>query len=89
MIREVQGRHYQSRFHGANPDEFGCPDLKMLAQTYGLGYRLIEHLEGIATLSDEFADDLPYIIEVPLDLDTKLTNRYDEAHCFEAERIHD
>jgi acetolactate synthase-1/2/3 large subunit len=89
MIREVQGRHYQARFHGANPSEFGCPNLKMLAQTYGLGYRLVESMENIATLGDVFSDDLPYIIEVPLDLDTKLTNRYDEGHCFEAERIHD
>lgn len=89
MIREVQGRHYQARYHGANPSEFGCPDLKMLAQTYGLGYRLVESMEDIAKLADVFADDLPYIIEVSLDLDTKLTNRYDEAHCFDEERIHD
>jgi hypothetical protein len=61
----------------------------MLAQTYGLGYRLVESIENIATLGDVFSDDLPYIIEVPLDLDTKLTNRYDEAHCFDAERIHE
>ena len=61
----------------------------MLAQTYRLGYRLVESMEDIAKLGDVFSDDLPYIIEVPLDLDTKLTNRYDEAACFEAERIHD
>lgn len=89
MIREVQIRYYKSNYHGANPQEFGCVDLKMLAQTYGLGYRLIESMEDIAKLADVFADDLPYLIEVPLDLDTKLTNRYDEAHCFDAERIHD
>ncbi|MDN3987405.1 thiamine pyrophosphate-binding protein [Zwartia vadi] len=89
MIREVQIRYYKANYHGANPQEFGCVDLKMLAQTYGLGYRLIESMEDIATLGHVFSDDLPYIIEVPLDLDTKLTNRYDEGHCFEAERIHD
>jgi thiamine pyrophosphate-dependent acetolactate synthase large subunit-like protein len=89
MIREVQIRYYKANYHGANPQEFGCVDLKMLAQTYGLGYRLVESIENIATLGDVFSDDLPYIIEVPLDLDTKLTNRYDEAHCFDAERIHE
>jgi acetolactate synthase-1/2/3 large subunit len=89
MIREVQSRHYKAQFHGANPNEFACPDLQMLAQTYRLGYRIIEKLEDIETLASVFSDDLPYIIEVPLDLDTKLTNRYDEADCFEAERIND
>ena len=89
MIREVQIRYYKANYHGANPQEFGCVDLKMLAQTYRLGYRLVESMEDIAKLGDVFSDDLPYIIEVPLDLDTKLTNRYDEAACFEAERIHD
>ncbi|HQS59882.1 MAG TPA: thiamine pyrophosphate-binding protein [Gallionellaceae bacterium] len=89
MIREVQIRYYKANYHGANPQEFGCVDLKMLAQTYGLGYRLVESIENIATLGDVFSDDLPYIIEVPLDLDTKLTNRYDEAHCFDTERINE
>lgn len=87
MIREVQIRYYKANYHGANPQEFGCPNLKMLAQTYGIGYHMVGSLEEIATLADAFADDLPYIIEVPLDLDSKLTNRYDEASCFEAERI--
>lgn len=89
MIREVQIRYYKANYHGANPQEFGCVNLKMLAQTYGLGYRLVESLEEIVLLADVFSDNLPYIIEVPLDLDSKLTNRYDEAACFVAERIHD
>lgn len=89
MIREVQIRYYKANYHGANPQEFGCVDLEKLAQTYDLGYRLLESLEDIATLGDVFLDNLPYIIEVPIDLDSKLTNRYDEAACFETERIHD
>lgn len=89
MIREVQIRYYKANYHGANPQEFGCVDLKMLAQAYGLGYRLVESISDIGRLRDVFSDDLPYIIEVPLDLDTKLTNRYDEIACFEVERIND
>jgi len=88
MIREVQIRYYKANYHGANPQEFGCVDLKMLAQTYGLGYRLVTTLDDIAGLQEILADERPYIIEVPIDLDSKLTNRYDEAACFEAERIH-
>lgn len=89
MIREVQIRYYKANYHGANPDEFGCVNLRMLAQTYGLGYRIIEKMEDISALGEVFSDNKPYIIEVPLDLDSKLTNRYDEASCFQAESIHD
>lgn len=89
MIREVQIRYYKANYHGANPQEFGCVDLKMLAHTYGISYRLIQNMEDIAKLGDVFSDNLPYLIEVPLDLDSKLSNRYDEAACFEAEYIHD
>jgi acetolactate synthase I/II/III large subunit len=89
MIREVQIRYYKANYHGANPQEFGCVDLKMLAKTYGLGYRLVKSISDIAALRDVFSDNLPYIVEVPVDLDSKLSNRYDEVACFEAERIND
>lgn len=89
MIREVQIRYYKANYHGANPREFGCVDLEMLARTYGLGYRRIASLADVPAVADAFADDRPYIIEVLVDLDSKLTNRYDEAACFEAERIDD
>lgn len=87
MIREVQVRYYKSNYHGANPAEFGCVDLRMLAKTYGMEHRLVEKLEDVADLRSAFADDKPYIIEVVCDLDSKVTNRYDEAACFDAERL--
>lgn len=89
MIREVQIRYYKANYHGANPREFGCVDLRMLAKTYGLGYHLVENLRDIPALQAVFADNAPYIIEVPLDIDSKLTNRYDEAQCFDQERLSD
>ncbi len=88
MIREVQIRYYKANYHGANPKEFGCVDLEMLARTYRMGHRRIDSLDDVDGLADVLADDRPWIIEVPIDLDSKLTNRYDEAACFEAELAH-
>jgi acetolactate synthase I/II/III large subunit len=89
MIREVQVRYYKEHYHGATPEEFACVNLELLAKTYGLGYRAVKKYEDVAALGEVLADDKPYIIEVPLVLDTKLTNRYDEGACFDAERIVD
>lgn len=89
MIREVQLRYYNGHYHGANPKEFMCVDLSKLAQTYGIGYRRIKALEDVATLQSILADDKPYIIEITVALDSQLSNRYDEAQCFENERIDD
>jgi acetolactate synthase-1/2/3 large subunit len=78
MIREVQIRYYNSNYHGANPQEYGCVNLKLLAKSYGIGYRLVKRLTDISKLQSIFSDDLPYIIEISLNIDSKLTNRYDE-----------
>lgn len=89
MIREVQVRYYDGQYHGANPSEFGCVDLEKLADTYGIGYRRIKALEDVAGIQSVLADDKPYIIEISVALDSQLTNRYDEAECFDIERIDD
>ncbi|NHC08154.1 thiamine pyrophosphate-binding protein [Azonexus fungiphilus] len=89
MIREVQLRYYKENYYGTNPSEYGCVNLQLLAQAYGLGYRRIQTLDEVMALEQVFADSAPYIIEVGLVLDSKLTNRYDEAACFEAERLDD
>jgi len=89
MIREVQIRYYKANYHGANPGEFSCVDLEKLAGTYGMGYRRIDRLEDVAAAASAFASTEPCIIEVTVDLDSKVTNRYDEAECFEKERIDD
>lgn len=89
MIREIQLRHYNGHYHGTNPKEYACVNLEKLADTYGIGYRRIQALEDVAGIQSALADDKPYIIEISLALDSQLTNRYDEAECFEIERIND
>jgi acetolactate synthase-1/2/3 large subunit len=85
MIREVQIRYYNSNYHGANPQEFGCVNLKHLSKSYGIGYRRITRIVNIPMLRSIFLDDLPYIIEIPLHIDSKLTNRFDEKSSFAEE----
>ncbi|PJD93165.1 MAG: acetolactate synthase [Legionella sp.] len=89
MIREVQARYYDAKYYGSNPKDFGCVDLRKLAIAYNLGFFSIKNLEDITCIQPLLVDDRPYIIEVCLDLDSKLTNRYDESDCFEKERIND
>lgn len=87
MMREVQARYYQGHYYGSNDKEFICANLSKLADTFGLGYHRVERLEDITTLRDVFSDDKPYIIELAIALNSRLSNRYDEAVFFERERI--
>jgi acetolactate synthase-1/2/3 large subunit len=84
-IREIQKRHYKESYHGTNPLDYQCVNLKLLAEAYSIGYKKITNLEDIKTMENILGDPYPYLIEVPLDIDSKLTNRYDETSCFEAE----
>ena len=87
MMREVQLRYFQRHYYGSNRDEFICCNLRKVADTFGLGYRYIDNLDAIDSLGKVLADENPYIIELPLELDSLLTNRYDEADFFVKERI--
>lgn len=87
MIREVQLRYYKGNYHGTNPSEYGCVNLQLLAQAYGLGYRCIKTIDEVRALGQIFYDTASHIIEIELSLDSKLTNRYDEATCFVSERL--
>jgi acetolactate synthase I/II/III large subunit len=89
MMREVQRRYYHGHYHGANVQEFVCADLAKLADTFGLGYRRVEALADIGGLQAVFADDRPYLIDLAIAFDSLLSNRYDEAPFFEAERLDD
>lgn len=87
MMREVQLRYFQGHYYGSNRNEFICCNLQKVADTFGLGYRCIGSLDAIDSLNEVLSDENPYIIELPLELDSLLTNRYDEADFFVKERI--
>jgi len=89
MMREVQARYYNKHYYGANPLDFACVDLDMLSKVYKIGYRRVEALGDITGLHSVFADDKPYIIDLAVAFSSLLSNRYDEAHFYEKERIND
>lgn len=87
MMREVQARYYNEHYYGANKQEFRCVDLKKLAETYSLKYCKVESLDDIDDLKAPLCDAKPWIIEVIIPFDSKLSNRYDEAEIFDRERL--
>lgn len=78
MMREVQKRYYNEHYIGSNEKEFTCPDIKMLAKTFNLKYIKAENNEDIELLRQAFADNEPYLIEVKVQFDSNLLNRYDD-----------
>ncbi|XPS86364.1 IlvB1: acetolactate synthase, large subunit [Desulfosarcina variabilis str. Montpellier] len=83
MMREVQARYYNSNYHGANPKEFVCVDLKKTADTFNLQFAKIEKEEQLESISDLINNNKPCIIELDIAFDSKLSNRYDESHIIE------
>jgi acetolactate synthase-1/2/3 large subunit len=89
MMREVQARYFESRFHGAWEKDFACPDLELLAKAYGLDYDRVTDESQISELAERLKYPGPALIEVPIALNSQLLNRYDEVHIFEREAIRD
>lgn len=89
MMREVQARYYNSHFIGSKTSEFTCPNIKMLAKTFNLKFMEIKEKKQISKLDKVFKDDEPYLIDVKIQLNSNLLNRYDEAKIFESETIND
>lgn len=87
MMREVQKRYYKEQYFGACVEDFSCVDLKKIADAYGIGYFLLEEETQIPSLQNILADDKPYLVDMRIAYDSKLSNRYDESEIFEAEKI--
>ena len=78
MMREVQERYFDSRFYGANPEEFICVNLKILSDAYNLNYLEIKTESDSEKVSSVLTDKNPWIIDVKISLNSKLINRYDD-----------
>lgn len=87
MMREVQARYYNAHYYGANVNDFACVDLEKLSEVYNIGYMKIGKLGDIAGLHTALADDKPYIIDMNIAFDSRLSNRYDEVAFMNKERI--
>ncbi len=87
MMRYLQKKYYNARYHGANPTDFACVDLKKLAEAYEIGYKKVDTLKEVKTLRSILSDEKPYIIDIIVSIDARLSNRYDEELFFEKERM--
>lgn len=78
LMRDVQLRYYNNHFYGNNEQEFTCPDLKKLANTFNIKYLKIENENDFINFKNIFEDKEPYLIDVRVDKDTIPLNRYDD-----------
>ena len=88
-MREAQERYYGSRFYGANEDYFRCVDIKGLAAAYGLDYIQITRNDEFDRIKPYIESSSPCIIELVIDIDSKLSNRYDESLIIEKNILND
>lgn len=78
MIREVQKRYYNENYIGTNKESFSCPNLKKLADAFNLKYVKIENNSQFHKLDSVFSNKDPWIVDVKIQFDSKLLNRYDD-----------
>ena len=79
MMREVQDRYYQGRHYGTTEQEFTCPDLQKLATCFGLGYVAVHDTQELVKIKDVFADGQPWLVDIRIDGNAKVLNRYDDV----------
>lgn len=78
LIKEAQDKYMNSRHFGTNDEFLKCPNLKVLSQAYNMQYVKIEKADDFNQFSGIFNNDAPAIIEVMLDKNSKLLNKYDD-----------
>ena len=78
LMLDVQKRYYHNHFYGNNPREFSCPDLKKLADTFNLKFLKITSVADFSKIEEVYKDNEPWLIDVRIDKDTPVLNRYDD-----------
>lgn len=78
LIKESQNRYMNSRYFGTNKEYVKCPQLDILSKAYDLSYAKIEKFQDCQKIADLLNDDKPCIIELFIDQDARLLNKYDD-----------
>ncbi|RYZ77826.1 MAG: thiamine pyrophosphate-binding protein [Proteobacteria bacterium] len=89
MMREVQKRYYNENYHGANVGEFACVNLEKIASAYELSFVRVTSEDQIPALGEAMKNSKPYLIDLQIAFDSRLSNRYDEADLFAAEKLNE
>lgn len=79
MMRMMQNTYYGGRSYGTTKHEFSCPDLEKLADCYRLNYAVLCEAENLGSLKDVFADNQPWLVDVHVNGNTKVLNRYNDT----------
>lgn len=76
MIRDKEVTAYSKTLHSTSADEYQIPNLKMLAEAYGLAYQELD----AETLSDFIIDNIPTIINLRIDSELRLKPTLPRGH---------
>lgn len=80
LMRNLQKNYYSNHFYGNNENEFCCPDIKKLADTFNLQYLLLGTNEDLVKIKEVLLRNGPCLVDVRMDIDlTPLTKFEDEA----------
>lgn len=86
-IREIQKKFYSSRYIGTCEEEYSCVNIEGIASAYSIPYYRLSRLEDFNDVTNMLKNDGPCIVEVCLDINSKLLNRYDDEAVYAANII--
>lgn len=78
LIRESQDRYMHSRYFGTNKGYVKFPELDILSKAYGLSYSRMDKIQDCEKIINLFSNNKPCIVELFIDQDAKLLNKYDD-----------
>ena len=76
MIRDKEVTAYSKTLHSTSADEYKIPNLKMLAEAYGLAYQELDTVSH----NDFTIENLPTIINLRIDSDLRLKPTLPRGH---------
>ena len=76
LMLSAQKKYYSNHFYGNTEKEFTCPNLEKLADAFNLNYFKVETQSDINDVGKVFEDNLPCLVDVVLDRNCDVLNRY-------------
>lgn len=89
MMKELQDKYMGGRHHGADERHFSCVDIKLLAKTYDFDYLKITKNSNLKNIENCLKSSNQCLIDVRIDSEEKLFNKYHKLEIFEREKIND
>ena len=87
MTKDIQKTHYKQNYYGSTPEYYNCVDLKLISRAYEFEYLEIFNNNQINEIQKILTNEKPYIVELKLNPDSKLLNRFQDLEIFKRETI--